>query len=78
VCANVLCALLLVALSSTRYIFRRLLPFFVVRFCEQILSTELFKYFYQAVCKTNMRTRVGDYLTLTRLLDYRLLLSQNL
>jgi hypothetical protein len=40
-CAAMCCVRVLIeiALSSTTYIFRRLLPFFVVRFCGKILST---------------------------------------
>jgi hypothetical protein len=34
------CVHSVVSLSSMRYIFRQLLPFFVDRFCEQILSSD--------------------------------------
>jgi hypothetical protein len=51
-----------------RYIFRRLSAFFVIRFCDQILSadfvhSELFKYFYRAtppVDETLILTDLGN------------------
>jgi hypothetical protein len=71
VCGNVLlCALLLPFLQRGTYLGVCLLS----PFCGQILSTKRFKYFYQAVCKTNTRRRVGYLSALTRSLDNMVLL----